>query len=153
MKKAVLWTMAALLVLFAVVYPLRDVIRAGRNAQKLKAAVTHVEGAAAALNALVPFPWDAVYTFEPYTSRADIEAALGTRSRLIRETTSEGMTQLLFVKGGGLVCSVCDSPEKLGYAIDFDGCIAYDEGAVFDVVREGGVVRLQLREQATGNRE
>ena len=142
MRKALVWAVAALLALFAAVYPLRGVIRAGRNAQRLKATVTHVEGDAAALNALVPFEWDAVYTFEPYTAREDIEAALGTRSRLIRETTSEGMCQLLFVKDGAIVCSVCDSPEKLGYSSDFAGSIAYDEGAVFNVVREDGVVRL-----------
>ena len=142
MRKALIWAAAALLALFAVVYPLRGVIRAGRNAQRLKAVVTCVEGDAAALNALVPFEWDAVYTFDPYASREEIEAALGIRSRLIRETTSEGMCQLLFVKGNAIVCSVCDSPEKLGYSIDFEGSIAYDEGAVFDVVREDGVVRL-----------
>ena len=145
MKKAVVWGLALLLALFAVAYPLRTAVVMGRNALALKNAVTKLDDGAAALNALVPFPWDAVYTFPPYASRADIEAAAGVRSRFIRETVSEGMTQLLFVRNGAAVCSVCDYPEKLGYSIDFDGVIAYDEGALFNATREDGIVRLTRR--------
>lgn len=145
MKKTIVWALALLLALFAVAYPLRDTVAVGRNALRLKSAVTTAEGDAVALNALVPFAWDRLYTFPPYTPRAEIEAAAGVRSRHIRETVSEGMTQLLFVRNGAVVCSVCDYPENLGYSIDFEGSIAYDEGAVFDVQRAGGVVRLARR--------
>ena len=145
MRKAAVWAVALLLTLFAVAWPLRQTVAVGRNALRLKRAVTNLEGDAAALNALVPFEWERVYAFPPYTSRSDIEAAVGVRSRFIREALSEGMTQLLFVNRGAVVCSVCDFPEKLGYSIDFDGVIAYDEGAVFDATRRDGVVRLTQR--------
>ncbi len=106
------------------------------------------------LNQVVPFAWDAVYTFSPYTPKEDIEAEIGFRSYAIQPAYSEGMLHLVFVKGKQVVARVCGVPEEmmsdvplcLGYDVVFDGKITYAENAVFSVSREGGVVRLTRKE-------
>ena len=49
-----------------------------------------------------------------------MEKATGFSSPSIQETVSEGMVQLLFVKEGRVVASVCGYAERLGYQIRFD---------------------------------
>lgn len=94
------------------------------------------------LNDVVPFAWDAVYTFDPYTDRATMEAEMGVTSRAIEETVSEGMVQLLFVKNGKLVASVCGYPQNLGYSVEFSRCVRAEEHVVFAVHHTDGLVRL-----------
>lgn len=96
------------------------------------------------LNEVVPFPWDCVYTFPPYTDRETIEEAIGFSSPAIRETVSEGMVQLLFVKGRTVTASVSGYADALGYDLRFSGeSISYKEDAVCSVAREDGVVTLE----------
>ncbi len=98
------------------------------------------------LNQVVPFAWDVVYTFAPYTSKEEIEAEIGFRSHAIREAYSEGILQLVFVKGKQVVAMVCDAPQYLGYDVVFDDKITHAENAVFSVVKEGKVVQLTRKE-------
>lgn len=101
-----------------------------RNRQALKknmrALALEEPGTVVSLSELTPFQWDLVYSsFEPYTSKDDIEQVLKLKSPLIQETVSEGMVQLFFVKyeehsgENKLVCSVCGYPEALGYRMEF----------------------------------
>ena len=112
----------------------------------LKDSVTSISGGEVTLNEVVPFAWDAVYTFAPYTSKEEIEAAIGFRSPAIRETYSEGMVQLVFVKGKRVAAMVCGYLSDLGYDVVFGGKITYAENAVFAVSRKEGVVQLTRRE-------
>lgn len=91
-----------------------------------------------AFNNLVPFEWDRVYTFAPYTSKKEIAEVIGFHSRSIRETVSEGMVQLLFVKDHSVTASVCSHVDSLGYQVDFSGSISREEEAVFEVIPEDG---------------
>ncbi len=91
-----------------------------------------------AFNDLVPFEWDRVYTFAPYTSKKEIAEVIGFHSRSIRETVSEGMVQLLFVKDHFVTASVCSHVDSLGYQVDFSGSISREEKAVFEVIPEEG---------------
>lgn len=74
-----------------------------------------------ALNDLVPFEWDELYTFAPYTTKEEIEQTIGLQSRAIEAATSEGMVQLIFVNGSRekVMASVCALPDALGYQFDF----------------------------------
>lgn len=64
--------------------------------------------------------WESVvYTFEPYMSKEKIEHVIGFKSNLIQETVSEGMVQLLFIKGSFAVASVCGYGGNLDIALTF----------------------------------
>ena len=105
---------------------------------QLKSAITSIseDTDAITLNEIVPFQWDTVYTFEPYATREEIAEIIGFDSSSIRETVSEGMVQLLFVKDHKVTSSVC------GYAVGFFDRVDYEENAVFSVKREDGLVIL-----------
>ena len=113
---------------------------AGVNARALEHAVEAIpeESTQVSLNELVPFEWDEVYTFGPYTSK--------------EESVSEGMVQLVFVEWGKerVVASVCAYPDNLGYDIRIPfnhgdegyGVLRYEDNAVFSKSTENGVTVL-----------
>lgn len=112
----------------------------------LKRAMSQAPEGEVTLNQIVPFAWDAAYTFPPYTSKAEMEQTLGFSSASIRETVNEGMVQLLFVKDGRVTASVCGYPEKLGYQVCFSDRVSFSEEAVFTAKRTEGVLTLIRRE-------
>lgn len=118
-----------------------------KQLETLGTALAYTAEGETTLNAVVPFAWDAVYTFPPYTGKEDIEAAIGFRSNRICETVSEGMVQLVFVKGKRIAAMVCGYPDALGYDVDFTGKITFAEQAVFTVSRKGDVVCLNRTEE------
>ena len=101
-----------------------------------------------ALNDITAFDWDTVYTFPPYTSKESIEEIIGFESNSIEETVSEGMTQLLFVKGQEVVCSICGYSNNLGYGFLFGAysgdylAIDKNDDATFAVSNSEGKVYL-----------
>ena len=114
------------------------------NNSKLKASITSISSERVELNDVAPFAWDAVYTFQPYADRSEIEETIGFKSNSIQETVSEGMVQLLFVKGERVVASVCGHAGALGYRIEFPDRIVAGEHAGFDVKTEDAIVVLTL---------
>lgn len=117
-----------------------------KQLETLGTALTHTAEGETTLNAVVPFEWDAVYTFPPYTGKEEIEAAIGFRSSRIRETVNEGMVQLVFVRGKRLAAMVCGYPDELGYDVEFTGKITFAEQAVFTVRQKGDVVCFTRKE-------
>jgi hypothetical protein len=115
------------------------------NNQKLQREVIEVNSDYVELNAIVPFEWETVYTFEPYTSKEQVEDIIGFKSNSIQETVSEGMVQLLFVKDKKVVSSVCGYSNTLGYRIDFFDRIMYTNNAVFSVKRDSDIVMLTYK--------
>ncbi len=140
--------LAAIAVLFALNLAFGPLNVAWHNRQ-LKKALTAVDTPTVSLKAIVPFAWDAVYTFEPYLSKAEMAEIIGFKSGALRETVSEGMTQLVFVKGKSVVASVCGYPDNLGYSVwlvNWDGAsakLAFADDAVFSVEKDDGIVRLR----------
>lgn len=103
------------------------------------------DGEEISLNEVIPFSWDAVYTFTPYTSKQVIEERIGFSSNIITETVNEGMTQLIFVKDKKVVAFICEYSDKLGYNIEFTDCIKKSDGVVFEInVTES---QVQLKEK------
>lgn len=139
MKKQRLFLLSlAALLLFLLVQPVVHL-----HNRQLKQAVTALaDGDVVTLEAVVPFAWDAVYTFDPYTSREEMEADIGFRSRALRESVSEGMVQLVFVKGSRVTASVCAYPSALGYSVFFSGTVLHGTYRPFTVAHEAGIVRL-----------
>ena len=117
--------------------------------RQLKKAFIDIDTPIVSLNAVVPFAWDAVYTFEPYLSKAEMAEIIGFNSRTLSETVSEGMTQLVFVRDKSVVASVCGYPDSLGYSmwfVNWDGASAkltFADDAVFSVEKADGIVRLR----------
>lgn len=100
------------------------------------------------LEQAVPFSWDEVYSFAPYTSLEEIRQTIGTDSYNLTESTSEGMIQLIFLKDGAVTAAVCGYPDQLGYQIVLtagaeDAHLTYGQDGVFAVRQEAGVVCLE----------
>lgn len=80
-----------------------------------------------------------------------MENIIGFKSSALCETVSEGMVELIFVKGRSVVASVCGYPDVLGYYIEFKpgeeyhSKIEFKEYAIFDVEKRENVVRLSYK--------
>jgi len=100
------------------------------NNNKLEHSIKSIDVEVIKLNEVVPFDWDAVYTFEPYASKESIEKIVGFKSADIKENyINEGMVHLLFVKDKKVVTSILGYSENLGYRIDFSTKITFAENA------------------------
>lgn len=116
---------------------------AADNNQKLERAVKSVNSETVQLNEVIPFEWDAVYTFAPYMGKEEIEEVVGFKSADIKENNiSEGMVHLLFTKDKKVVASILGYSEHLGYRIDFTSKVTFAEDARFNVTKADGVTTL-----------
>ena len=116
---------------------------------QLKTALTGLTDTSITLEQAVPFSWDEVYTFAPYTSVEEIQEVIGDTSFNLKEAESEGVLQLVFLDGGAVTAAVCAYPAALGYDVDMASAVdstpcklTYGENISFTVERDGGVVRL-----------
>ena len=112
------------------------------NNYHLKQNMQTISASEVTLNSVVPFEWDTVYTFPPYTSKAKIEKTIGFESNEIKETVNEGMVNLLFVKGNTVTGSICDYPKNLGYSIEFKDKVKFKDNVVFEVNIQDGMASL-----------
>ena len=116
------------------------------NNHRLKTAVLSLTDTSSVyFNDLVPFKWDKAYTFSPYTSKAEIENTIGFKSRFIKESVSENMVQIIFVKDRHIVSSICSYPSNLGYGIYFDHIAAYDHNLTFFTETINNIIYLKLK--------
>lgn len=120
------------------------------NAALQQALTTTTPGESINLAQVVPFQWDAVYTFAPYLSTADMERILGISHTDLPTTVNEGMVQLVFVKDDKVVASVCDYSENIGYAVNIPlegkefAHISIQDTAIFSVTKADGIPTLTL---------
>ena len=88
------------------------------------------------LNTLIPFAWDTVYTFGPYTSRAEMEAAIGIRDPHLPESIDESQRPLVVVENGRVRACVCGYPSAMGFSVQFQtDTVARTDCTVFRVQR------------------
>ena len=125
---------------------------------QLKAAMSVLPEGTVTLEDVVPFSWDEVFHFDPYTSKESIQTILGSASPAVKSSVSEGMTHLIFRKDGRITCSVCAYPDGVGYQIDFtanqvtDGngnaCYRIENGEriPFQVIKKDGYILLCCQE-------
>ncbi len=89
------------------------------NADKLIQSFNTISGDADIedLNEFIPFEWDELYSFAPYTSRKEIYKAVGYKWDSISESVNEGMNQIVFLKDDKVICYLYGYPEanKLGF--------------------------------------
>jgi len=117
------------------------------NNRKLKENILSTRQQTVALHQVTPFAWDWVYTFSPYTSKEEMARVIGFSSISMKETVNEGMTQLLFVDGKRVVCSVCAYPSAVGYGVSglpVGQPVANETDAPkFNIHRRDGILWLQ----------
>lgn len=113
------------------------------NNQKLAKSVKSISSETVRLNEVVPFEWDAVYTFAPYSSKEEIETIIGFESADIKENNiNEGMVHLLFVKNKKVAASILGYQDNLGYCIEFASKVTFEEDAKFNVTKTDNVTVL-----------
>jgi len=121
-----------------------------KNKLNFKQAVQNINTDKITLQEITPFEWDKVYTFQPYLPKQKMEEIMGLKSTVISETVNEGMTQLVFVNNGKIVCYINGYSEDLGYYISFleerneYSVINYENNAEFLVSNEQDKVSLVL---------
>lgn len=145
MKKTIWLMIAAVIVMLTIAYSIIGNPVIAYNNYRLKRSIHTVFKTEVTLNEIVPFEWDTVYTFDPYTTRSEIEEIIGFKSSAIQETVSEGMVQLLFIKGSSVSGSVCGYAENLGYRIDFREKVNFEDHTPFDVRIQDDIVYLTER--------
>lgn len=103
-----------------------------------------------ALNAIIPFDWDAMYSFSPYTSKEEITSAIGFESDIVYDSYDEAIQQIIFVKDREIVCSIYGSVVEMGYQFHFPSDDHYDrevkknENFSVTVLREEDFIQLKL---------
>lgn len=141
------WTAAALLLVltlaaaWGLAHPKSRAVQRMHEKQ-LQRAVLAVNRESVTLDEVVPFAWDTVQAFPPYTSEETIRQTLGVKGGSIPESFSEGMQLLIFVKGDRVAAAVCGYAETLGYAVEINETVRFGEGVPFRVVRDGNLVVL-----------
>lgn len=94
------------------------------------------------LDTIIPFDWDMIYTFPPYTTKEEIEKTIGLYSDAIQETISENMIHLIFINHDTITAYVCGYAEDLGYQIIFDDMILFGDDITFSVTKTNGIIAL-----------
>ena len=67
---------------------------------------------------LFNFDYDELYVFRPYQSKDEMEKQIGFKSHVLQETVSEGMMNILFVKGDAPVAYLYGYGSNNGYYIE-----------------------------------
>ena len=135
-----------LLVLMSIAYyllfgsPLVD----WRNA-KLAEATQTIGSEPITLEELVPFEWDAVYIFAPYTPKETIAETLGFFSVEINESWTESANWYYFVKGNRIVSNPENS--SLGCYISLPN---HREGRSIGSVHYGDHIRFAIKDNPNG---
>lgn len=113
------------------------------NNRNLSGAIQSINTETVYINNIVPFEWDILYTFKPYSSKEEIEEIVGFKSSAIKANNiNEDMVYLLFVKDEKVVANIRGYACNLGYSIDFMDKIEFDEDALFNVEKIEGNIRL-----------
>lgn len=91
------------------------------NAEKLKISFNQLSGDAVIddITEFIPFDWDELYSFAPYTPRKVIYETIGYKWDNVSESVNEGMNQIVFVKDGEVVCYLYGYPENVKLGFDF----------------------------------
>lgn len=91
------------------------------NANKLVNSFNIISGDADIqdLNDFIPFEWDKLYSFTPYTSKEEIYKVIGYKWDNISETVNDDMNQIVFVNKGKVICYLYGYPEDIKLDFDF----------------------------------
>lgn len=121
MKRNKLFKILAVLIIIAVLIFIRWNSELNRNNRDLRDRL--LEGdldSRGKAEELFQFDYDRVYVFEPYQSKDEIEEEIGFKSRVIEETVSEGMMNILFLRGDSEVAYLYGYGQNNGYYLSLE---------------------------------
>ncbi len=149
-KRAVYFALIIVL-LFTGIHLIGDPVVSINN-RRLARAIRAIEEDEVHLNAVIPFPWDVLYTFSPYQSKAEIERRIGFSSPSIQANNiNEGMVHLIFTHENKVTACILGYADSLGYDIDITQAdamkVTFDENASFFAERRNDMIRLYYRQQ------
>ncbi|WP_031513912.1 hypothetical protein [Desulfofalx alkaliphila] len=123
------------------------------NSELLREEILSIDQSVETINLLdvTPFEWDVAYSFDPYTPKEKIYSTIGYKWQNIKETVSEGMNQLVFLKDGKVVCYLYGYPTNNGYSISFTTGNHTDVASIlsvrndldFQIIRSDGIIYLR----------
>lgn len=102
------------------------------------------------LEELIPFDFDSVYLFEPYSYKKDIEKEIGFKSRFIKDNYTDNLgTELIVVKNNEVISSVFIKLEKNGFIIEglvYSNKMDKNDNVLFEVTKSdlGIFIRQKL---------
>lgn len=103
------------------------------------------------LEELIPFDFDSVYLFEPYSYKKDMESQIGIRSRFIKDNYTDNLgTEMIVVKNNKVISSTFIKLEKNGFIIEgliYSNKLDKNSNVVFEIKKhETGVfIRQKLK--------
>ena len=95
-----------------------------RNLNKNISEVDITDGTIIHLNSIIPFEWDTMYVFSAYFPKSEIEDIIDIKSSEIRTSTSDEMTQIIFIYDNKIVSSISNSV-ILGFQFKFESSGGY----------------------------
>lgn len=102
------------------------------------------------LEELIPFDFDSVYLFEPYSYKKDIEKEIGFKSRFIKDNYTDNLgTELIVVKNKKVISSVFIKLEKNGFIVEglvYSNKMDKNDNVLFEVTKSdlGIFIRQKL---------
>lgn len=102
------------------------------------------------LEELIPFDFDAVYFFAPYSYKKDIEKEIGFKSRFIKDNYTDNLgTELIVVKNKKVISSVFIKIEKNGFIVEglvYSNKMDKNDNVLFEVTKSdlGIFIRQKL---------
>lgn len=103
------------------------------------------EGDEVVFNDVVPFDWDSVYTFAPYTEPEIMAETMGVTVKNLQQTLNEGMVQYYFIHQEKLVCAIYGYPNANGFVLEWEGSpLRYSDDARFSVAVEDWRILTQI---------
>ena len=101
--------------------------------EKLVEATNNINTETITLEELVPFAWDVVYVFEPYTSKEEVAETLGFYSVEIHESWNDSDNWYYFVKGNTIVANPENSLLGINLPGNREGSLHYGDNVLFEV--------------------
>ncbi|QFG00346.1 hypothetical protein PB01_16860 [Psychrobacillus glaciei] len=98
----------------------------------------------------IPFEWDTLYSFSPYTTKETIYQTIGYKWSDISETVNEGMNQIVFVDDSKVVCYLFGYPEhsRIGFNLgEYEGSyikLTTEQKLPFNITENNGVRYFEL---------
>lgn len=121
------------------------------NNKKLAESIKTLVSGEKSLNEIANFEWDYLYSFPANTSKDEMVHLSGVSSENgIIPPTSDTQVNLLFVKNGEVVGSICGESSHLKYDFQFGVltsryvCISHNDNPLLSVEVSGEIVTLSL---------
>jgi hypothetical protein len=119
------------------------------NAEKLTSSFNVISGAAYIddISCFIPFEWDEIYSFIPYTSKEKIQETIGYKWKYAFGTETEFSQNIIFLYKGKVVCRFIGSPGKNKIYFNFNSLkkakLTPDDNLAFNYkVSESGLKTL-----------